>query len=190
MGHAEPKPWTLDEFLTWERGQSERYEYVCGVVRMMTGGTNDHRTIMLNLGAWLRDRVRPLGCRAFVEGPKVLADEQSAYPDVSVVCGEVRPKDDCVTDAVLIAEILSPTTEGYDRGAKWRLYQNLPSLRHYLLISQDGCAVDLYTREGDGWRPLRFGALDQSLPLTALDLELPLADLYEDSSVASTPSER
>ena len=190
MGRAEPRPWTLDEFLTWERGQPDRYEFIDGVVRLMTGGSNDHRTIMGNLFAWLRNRVRPRGCRAFVEGPKVLVDDHSLYPDVSVVCGEVRPKDDCVTDAVLIAEVMSPSTEGYDRGAKWRLYRNLPSLRHYLLISQDGCAVDLYSREGDGWRPLRFTDLDQSLPLTALDLDLPLADLYEDSSVVSPPSER
>lgn len=190
MGHAEPKPWTLDEFLSWERAQSERYEYIDGVVRMMTGGTKRHSVILGNLYAALRHRLRGSGCRPYVDTPKIIVHSQCLYPDVFVTCGDERMEEDYVVDAVLIAEVLSSSTQAYDRGAKWRLYQTIPALRHYLLVSQDGCAVDLFTREEDGWRPLRCVGLDQSLPLTAFDFDLPLAELYEDSSItAITTSE-
>ncbi len=184
MAHAEPKPWTLDDFLAWERTQPERYEFVDGAIRMMVGGTNDHRTIALNIAAGLRERLRGAGCRAFVEGPKVVADGQSMYPDVAVVRGAIDPKADFVADAVLIAEVLSRSTAGFDAGAKWQAYRELPSLQHYLLVSQDACAVDLYTRDGEGWRLMRYARSDQVLPLTALGIEMPLAEVYEDSSAA------
>jgi Uma2 family endonuclease len=183
MGYAEEKPWTLGDFLAWERVQPEKYEFVGGVVRMMAGGTNDRRTVILNLGAWLKDRVRPRGCRAFVEGPRVLSDDMSAYPDVTVVCGAVEGKDDFVDAPVLIAEVLSPSTEAFDRGAKWLRYQGIPSLRHYLLISQDAAAIDLFSREGDRWSYSHVGGLDSTVALPALGLAMPLRDLYQDTSV-------
>lgn len=184
MGHAEPRPWTLDEFLDWERAQAERYEYVGGVIRMMTGGSNDHRRILGNAYRALANRLVGGGCEAFVEGPKILVHDQSLYPDVAVICGEVLPKADYAVDAVVIVEVLSPSTDAYDRGAKWQAYQALPSLRHYLLVSQDACVVDLYTREGDGWRPMRFKGQESTVPLTALEFDLPIAELYRNSPAA------
>lgn len=192
MGHAEQRPPTLDEFLAWESVQPERYEYVDGLITMMTGGTFAHTDIKGNLFAALRTRLRGSGCRPLIEGPKLLFDGQCLYPDVAVICGETRPQDDVMTDAVLIAEVLSPTTEARDRGRKWATYRGLPSLQHYLLIAQDAVLVEIFTREGDGWRWMRCSSPDDCLALTAVGVELPLAEVYEDIPVAavSTTAER
>lgn len=184
MGYAEPRPWTLDEFLAWERAQPERYEYVDGVIRMMTGGTNDHCRIVGNLFRAIANRLEGMPCDAFVEGPKIVSRQQSLYPDVAVICGPVPPSDDFVTDATLIAEVLSASTEAYDRTAKWATYQHLASLQYYLMVSKDDCMVDIQIREADGWRPVRYRGLDLCLDLPALGIALPMLDIYRGTAAA------
>lgn len=180
MGHAKEKPLTLEAFLAWERAQSERFEFLDGDVRLMVGGSHDHRTILGNLYSALRGRVRPLGCRAMVAGPKILTGNSCLYSDVSVICGPVAPKDDFSESPVLVAEVLSPSTEAYDRGAKWQRYQTMPSLRCFLLVSQDDCIVEVYARDNGRWSYSRLSGCDQVL--SVLGVDIPLADIFEDSS--------
>lgn len=181
MGYAKQKPLTLNEFLAWERAQPDRYEFVDGDVRLMVGDTHDHRTILGNLYSALRGRVRPMGCRAMVEGPKILAESACLYPDVSVICGPIPPKEDFAENPILIAEVLAPSTEAHDRGAKWQRYQTIPSLRHFLLVSEDACVVEVYSREDGGWSYRRLSGCDQALPVFGFDI--PLADIFDESSV-------
>lgn len=184
MGYAEPRPWTLDEFLAWEQAQPERYEYVDGVIRMTTGGSRRHSMIIGNLYNALRTRLLERGCTTYVDVPKVLADNQCLYPDLVVTCGDSDSleddvlDEDVISDAVLVAEVLSPKTQGFDRGAKWQACQKVPSLLYYVLVSQAECAVDLYSRVDGGWRPMRLDHMDQALPLTSLGLEVPLKEIY------------
>ncbi|HEY0837658.1 MAG TPA: Uma2 family endonuclease [Azospirillum sp.] len=179
MGQPPPKPWTVAEFLDWERQQPERYEFVDGVIRMMTGGTNQHSRIKRNLGAALHAALRGRPCEAWVEGPKVVTAMTGTYPDAVVSCGPVDPAGDRIEDPVVIVEVLSRTTADYDRGGKWVGYQSIPSLQHYLLVSQDEPRVDVFTRDGDGWRLHVFTGLDTSIPLPAIDCALAMADVYE-----------
>lgn len=184
MGYAEPRPWTLDEFLAWERQQAGRYEYVGGVIRMMTGGSRRHSMIIGNLYNALRTRLLERGCTAYIDVPKVLADNQCLYPDVVVTCGNGDLLDDegldedVISDAVLVAEVLSPKTQSLDRGAKWQAWQKMPSLQYYVLVSQVDCTVELYSRIDDGWRPVRLDQIDQALPLPGLGIEVPLNEIY------------
>lgn len=115
MASALPKPWIVDEFRSWDREQEERYELVDGVVRMMTGGSNAHAAVKGHLFAALRTSVRE-PCRVFVDGPKVVTTNASLYRDVVATCAPVVMADDTVREPVLIAEILSRTTAGHDRG--------------------------------------------------------------------------
>ena len=150
MASALPRPWTVDEFLDWEREQAERYELVDGVVRMMTGASNAHAAVKGNVYASLRGLI-PAPCRVFVDGPKVVTASASLYPDVVVTCAPVVMTDDTVREPRLIAEVLSRTTAHHDRSTKWLAYREIASLVHYLLVWQDVRRVELFSRRGAGW---------------------------------------
>ncbi|HYH40182.1 MAG TPA: Uma2 family endonuclease [Azospirillum sp.] len=179
MGQPLPKPWTVAEFLEWERQQPERYEFVDGVIRMMTGGTNQHSRIKRNISTALQNALRGRTCEPWVEGPKVVTAVSTTYPDAVVNCGDVDAKDDRIENPVVIIEVLSRTTADHDRGGKWVAYQGIPSLQHYLLVSQDEPRVDVFTRDGTGWRLEVMTGLDAHIALPAIDCTLTLAEVYE-----------
>ena len=190
MASALPKPWTVDEFLAWEREQAERYEFVDGVVRMMTGGSNAHAAVKGNLFAALRAAVKATfgayrasrylrqECRVFVDGPKVVTATASLYPDVLVTCAPVVMADDTVREPALIAEVLSRTTAGHDRGAKWLAYREIEGLAHYVLVWQDVRRVELFSRRVDGWE-LVILEPPAVIELAALGVSLGFAELYD-----------
>ncbi len=181
-------PVTTAEFVAWESRQEARYEYLGGIVRMMVGGTLGHHGIGGNLFAFLHGRVRAQGCRIFQEAVKLTCPSGDVtYPDVMVVCGPVRPTDLAATNPVLIAEVLSPSTEPRDRGEKWQAYQSIDALRHYLLIHQTHWCVELFTRCGAGWETTSLTGQDAAVPLSALDITVPLAALYEDTGLPVHP---
>lgn len=184
MAEPLPKPWTLEDFLAWEAQQPERFEFVDGVVRMMVGGTANHNLIAINLIAWFHAKLRGSGCRAFSGDMKVIATAtgEGAYPDVSVTCRPFAPADTAITEPMLIAEVLSRSTADRDRGSKFEMYKAIPSLRCYLLVSQDRRTVDLYRRTAEGWQLIR--ANDQAaLELPELGCRLPLDAIYEGVAV-------
>jgi Uma2 family endonuclease len=178
-----PRPWTVDEFLEWERQQPERFEYVGGMIVMMVGGTSDHHTISGNLFAALRAALRGTGCRAYVEGMKVDAGAATSYPDVVVTCARVAPKQDLVVEPVVIVEVLSRSTESFDRGAKWLAYQTLPSLAQYVLVSQDELKVEVFERDQGAWRYTILGDPQAELAFAAGGCTMTLAQVYEDTSL-------
>ncbi|MFO7563095.1 MAG: Uma2 family endonuclease [Enhygromyxa sp.] len=177
---------SVEEFLEWESLQDERYELVDGLVRAMAGGTADHNTIGLNLVASLRAATRSGGCRVFAEGMKIIAAGAVMYPDVVVTCAPVPPKADSVTEPVLIIEVLSRSTHEIDRGRKWLAYQQIASLRQYVLVSQDQARVEIFQRNStpeQGWSYLVVTGLSATLTLEPSASALTLAEVYEDSSV-------
>ena len=192
MASALPRPWTVDEFLDWEREQAERYELVDGMIRMMTGGSNAHAAVKGNLYAALRGRLKAAAlvgayrasrylrpaCQAFVDGPKVVTDTASLYPDVMVTCSQVVMTDDSVREPVLIAEVLSRTTAGHDRSTKWLAYREIASLAHYLLVWQDVQRVELFSRRGSGW-DLVILEPPALIEVAALGVSLDFSELYE-----------
>lgn len=176
----------VDDFLDWERLQEERYEYLDGFVYMMVGGTLDHNTICLNIASTLRALLGSGPCRAFMEGVKVRAEAHVFYPDVLVACGDLPGKADITEEPVVVIEVLSPSTKDLDHGRKWEGYRRIASLRHYVLVSQDDPVVELFTREGEGWRYLELRGLDRVLRLDhPVAAEIPLATIYERTSAAA-----
>ena len=131
--------------------QAERYEFVEGIVRMMVGATLAHASIKGNVYAALRERLGGSRCRVFVDGPKVVTATASMYPDAVVTCApDLAPDADAVPEPVLILEVLSRSTEQFDRGGQWRAYQELASLRYFLLVAQHECRVEAYRRTRSG----------------------------------------
>jgi Uma2 family endonuclease len=187
MSIALKLPRTLDEFLAWEERQTERYEFLGpGRLRLMAGGSDRHNDIAVNIVAALAGRLRGGPCRVRVADLKVSTPTgRSLYPDVFVRCTPRQPTEVVVDDPVVVFEVLSPSTVGYDRGEKRDLYRSIPSLMHHVLVSQDRAEVEVATRAADGrWGdPAPLRGPDATLRLDALGIDLPLAEIYADAEL-------
>src|ERR1043166_1184788 len=152
---VEKETYTEDEYLALEQSTLGRWEFIGGKIRAMSGGTDDHNTIAVNIGGTLRNALASRGCRVYVADMKIhTGNGVNTFPDVAVVCGPRqyhRDKTDIITNPVLIAEVLSDSTQGYDRGEKFDHYKTIPSLIDYLLVVPNEARVLLYTRMEDHW---------------------------------------
>jgi Uma2 family endonuclease len=191
MKSAEYNPISEADYLALEARSPVRHEYVAGEIFAMTGACVRHNVIALNLATALRTHLRGTPCRALMEGVKLrLRKERSYfYPDVMVTCEsrllELDAEQQAVEEPILVAEILSPATEGIDRREKLRAYRTLPSLREYVLVSQDSCRVEIHRRRGEvGWTIITCEAGD-TVELASVELALPIAEIYFESGVAS-----
>jgi len=169
---------TAEEFLAWEREQPERYEFVDGEVFGMVGASLAHAEIAGNLCAMLRAALLPRGCKVYQSDVKVPVERRYFYPDVVVRCGPRDPRGEAVTEPVLIAEVLSPSTRRYDQAQKWDYYQRLPSLRSCLLIDQQRVSVHVYQRNGAVWTYRSHITLDEVVVLDEPACRLHVAELY------------
>lgn len=174
-------------FLAWEERQEERFEYVDGCVRAMVGAALAHNILIGNLAAALRPTFRGTPCRVFTEGVKLKVGSNIVYPDVMVSCAFTSLRQTVVDDALLVAEVLSPSSEKVDRERKLRLYTTLPGLRHYLLIAQEYQWVQVFSRQGGGW--LYTSVTDPAAVVVLGDgagdgvADVAMAALYEDTDV-------
>jgi Uma2 family endonuclease len=184
MPTAPPPEVTPEEYLARERVAETRSEYIAGRIHAMTGASRRHNVIAGNVFAQLHAQFRGRPCEVFVSDMrvKVSATGTYAYPDVVALCGAPELEDayvDTLLNPAVIFEVLSESTERYDRGQKFAQYRRLGSLREYVLVSQDRVLVEHFARQGDVWVLTEFDDLDDSLPLPSLDAALPLADVYE-----------
>ena len=177
---------SFDDWLAIERtATDQRSEYVAGEVFAMAGGTEEHNLIVLNVGAELRNQLKGRPCRVYPSDMRlhIASDDVATYPDVMVICGERRFHDgrrDVVTNPTLIVEVLSDSTEAYDRGDKFRHYRNIESLRAYLLLSQYRVQAELFLRQPDGtWSLSSYQDPSESIPLRVIEAELALAEVYD-----------
>lgn len=187
--------YTEEEYFTLEDHSHARWEFLpdtpvprgprLGRIRAMSGGTLDHGAIAGNLITALNGALRGAGiqtCRVFGSDVKVHTVEgRNTYPDVGVVCGKPafhRGRRDILTNPILVAEVLSPSTQGDDRSEKWVSYQTVPALQHYLILTANRARVEIYTREASGWHFEAWEGLESQIALPALGVTLALADIY------------
>lgn len=185
-----PPPWTVEEFLAWEREQEERHEYVDGVIRMMTGGTLDHNTITGNVASGLRSGRRGGPCRVFALTVKVVAGFATLYPDVVTTRTPGSGQSDVVPEPEIVVEVLARSTQGFDRGPKLDAYQRIASLKQYVLIAQDEIRVSVYEREDGGWRYRTLQDPEARLEFPAAGATLALAEIYDGTTVAEAAKGR
>ena len=190
MGHAElqTRRYTPEEYLALEEKSEVRHEYFDGEIFAMAGASKSHNLLAQNLTLSLRAPLRGTGCQVFMEDVRLVVEENShyVYPDVLVTCDPADRRDPyLIRQPVLIAEILSPSTAEYDRTEKFKQYQKLPSLRHYLLVSQTAWVVEWFRRDEAGqWIYTLLSEPADVLEIPDLGLRLPLAELYDDTDVA------
>jgi Uma2 family endonuclease len=183
----QPKPHlSFEDWLAGERASLEgRSEYFGGEVFAMTGASAAHNAIVMNVGSELRAQMKGRPCQVFANDMKVRVRtaDAGAYPDLVAFCERPEFQDgrqDVLLNPSLIVEVLSDSTEAYDRGGKFALYRQFPSLREYLLISQHRVQAELYTRGADNrWTLSDFSALTDRIPLASVDCTLALAEVYD-----------
>jgi len=174
---------TPEEYFTWEEQQLERHEYIDGEVYAMSGGTQNHSDIAGNLLTLLKSHLRGGGCKTFNSDLriKIFESNKYVYPDLSVTCDD-RDKStpQYITYPCLIVEVLSPSTEAYDRGNKFKLYRKNPSLRDYVLVDSSKMAIDLYRKDESGnWNIINYEAGD-AIELKSINLIFQIEQVYED----------
>ena len=179
-----PPPWTVEEFLALEREQEERHEYVDGVIRLLAGGTLDHNTIAGNVASGLRSQGGAGRWRVFALTVKVVSGFATLYPDVVATHAPGSGQSDIVPEPEIVVEVLARSTQGFDRGPKLDAYQEIPSLKQYVLIAQDEIRVSVYEREEGSWRYRALQDLDARLEFAAAGAKLTLAEIYAGTTVA------
>ena len=179
------KPYlTPQEYLAIERAAQERSEYLDGGMVTMTGGSRNHNLIAGNVFGELRQQLKDRSSEVYANDLRVRVSDTGlyTYPDVVVVRGEPRFEDehfDTLLNPTLIVEVLSPTTESYDRGKKFEHYRALGSLAEYLLVSQDEPRIERFLRQDGGvWLFVEVAGLDAALALPSIGCELRLAEVY------------
>jgi Uma2 family endonuclease len=173
------------EYLARERLADVRSEFYRGEILVMGGGSPRHSLIKTNLLCELRNALKGRPCTAYdsVLRIRVSATGLYTYPDASVICGELEFDDqqrDTVLNPTLLAEVLSESTEAYDRGKKFGHYRQLASLQEYLLVAQDSPRLERFARNPDGtWTLTVVSGMDQSLDLPAIGVRLSLAEVFD-----------
>jgi Uma2 family endonuclease len=179
--------YTLEEYLELDRTSEERLEFWDGEVFCMSGGSRSHDQIIINCIVKLSARLGASKCRVFSADMriKVPSAPPYRYGDLSALCGEAEFEEvsgvDTLVNPELIVEVLSPSTEAYDRGDKFTHYKSIPTLREYLLVSQHRPHVTHLFKQDDGkWIHSEANDLESSIRLQSLDCELPLSEIYRD----------
>ncbi|HKY03763.1 MAG TPA: Uma2 family endonuclease [Blastocatellia bacterium] len=189
MARNPKMPVTPEQYLALERDAEQRSEYLDGEMVAMTGASRRHNLIVTNLVGELRQQLKGKPCEVYASDMrvKVLASGLYTYPDVVVVCGEPRFEDehvDTLLNPTLIIEVLSESTESYDRGKKFGYYRTINSVTEYLLIAQDKLRVERYVKQGDDrWLYSEAASLDETIELSSVECALALKEVYDKVSL-------
>jgi Uma2 family endonuclease len=174
---------TAEEYLELERRSEEKHEFLDGEMFAMSGASADHNNIVWNIAGILHSQLRGGPCRASIADMRlqVTATGLYTYPDIVVACGERRFGElDTLLNPILIIEVLSPSTEAYDRGKKFGHYRTIETLQEVVLVSQDRIDVERFSRQPKGdWLLSEAKRLEDRLSLPAIGCELLLAAVYE-----------
>jgi Uma2 family endonuclease len=184
---AATRSWfTFREYVDLEEFSTVKHEFLDGQVWAMAGGTPEHAAIIANVIASLSTQLRGRRCRVFSSDLRIRIPTTGlgTYPDVSVVCGQIEidrddPKGHTIVNPTVVVEVLSPSTEAYDRGEKLDHYRRLVAVQEIVLVAHDARRIEVWRRAGGDWdHPIveREGAAE----LRSIDCELPIADVYRD----------
>lgn len=176
---------TPEEYLEMERKAEYKSEYFDGEIFAMAGAKRNHTKIVGNLCGLLWQHLKGKDCEFHPNDMRVFVPKTGlyTYPDLVVVCGEPKFQDkvfDTLLNPILIIEVLSDTTETYDRGKKFQHYRSIESLQEYVLVSQDEARIEKYVKQGDGfWILSEAVGLDAKIKLDAIDCELALSEVFD-----------
>jgi Uma2 family endonuclease len=183
MSAVSKQRWTVEEYLALERSSDEKHEYIDGEIYAMVGVTERHAAITMNTGFRLYGQFLDRDCRVYASDLRVRVPLRAyVYPDLVVVCGEAQFEDAArmtLLNPVVAIEVLSNSTERYDRVVKYELYREIPSMREYVMIAQHEARIDRFLWQEDGeWKHKDAVGLDAVLELVSIGCTLKLVDVY------------
>lgn len=174
---------TPEEYLVLERRAEFRHEYRDGIITAVAGTSKEHIRIVVNLAREIDTQLLERPCEVYVTDLRlaVMNADLYTYPDLAAVCGEPRFLDDqfdTLLNPNVLIEVLSPSTQAYDRGEKFERYKQIESLREYVLVAQDRVHVERFERRGDEWILTEYDQIDDTLRLESIGCEVPLRRIY------------
>lgn len=195
MSAVRQQTMSVEEYLAFERASEEKHEYLNGEIFLMSGASNNHNLIVGTTLGIFYVQLRNTGCIYYPSDMRIRVSETGlyTYPDISVVCDppqlDKSAYQDTLLNPTLIVEVLSPSTESYDRGRKFQHYRALESLQEYVLIAQDSPHIERYLRQPSGeWLLADATGLDARIELSSIGCTLALADVYEKVTFEDSPA--
>jgi Uma2 family endonuclease len=178
---------TFDEYLVLEQDSGIKHEFLGGQVWAMSGGTPEHAAVTANVTTLLSNALRNQACRTYSSDlrMRVQATGLGTYPDVTVICGHLEldpedPKKHTAINPRVLVEVLSPSTEDYDRGEKLGHYKKIPTVAEVVLVAHDRQEVEIVRREADGSWSREIARAGEVARLASIGCELPVAEIYRD----------
>lgn len=187
MGEKKLDFYTIEDYIRFEENSETKNEYEKGYIYSMSGGTLDHALIINNINSEVRNKInqKNIECTPFGTEARLHIDEAESfvYPDGMVVCGDIENSENdknSVTNPVLIIEVLSESTERYDRGDKFHKYATLKSFKEYILISQEKYLIDQFFRKSENlWEMQTITGEESIIKIKSLNIEIKLSDIYQ-----------
>jgi Uma2 family endonuclease len=185
------KNFTIEEYLELETAATEKSEYYKGEIFAMSGALLPHNIIAVNVLVSLHQKLKGKGCRPFNSDMRIHIEKNTlfTYPDISVVCGEPKTFNNDnfnLLNPLVIVEVLSKSTKNYDRGDKFKLYRDIPTLKEYILIDSQTVSVEIFRiNEKNHWELEELVSIEDSLTIAALKLAISLEDIYDGTNLLS-----
>jgi Uma2 family endonuclease len=176
---------TVEEYLAMEKDSLEKHEFFRGEIFAMAGAGARHNVIFSNLFGELAHRLKGKPCRPYGSDLRIHVAENTlfTYPDISIICGEIVPSkldEDTATLPIVLIEILSPSTKNYDRGGKFILYRDIPTLKEFILIDTEAIGIEVFRVNAHGhWELEEYRSIDHTLTINAVNVQLSLQEIYE-----------
>lgn len=176
---------TVAEYLEMEKASQEKHEYFQGEIFSMSGAGINHNRIFSNLFGEICDKLKGKTCEPFGSDMRMHNPNNTlfTYPDISIYCNDVKQSnadDETFIEPTVIIEILSPSTKNYDRGHKFDLYKDIPSLKEYILIDSESISVEaFYLNDKQNWELIEYKAIEDALKFVSMGFEVKLSDIYK-----------
>ena len=175
---------TPEEYVALENQSEIKHEYHAGRMYAMSGASMPHNEIQVNLYREVSTKLKGSSCKSYPSDLRIWIEEAGSmtYPDLSIFCAKptsVKGLSNSFVNPICIIEVLSPSTESYDRGKKFDIYRQIPTLQEYVLIAQSEPAADLFRRQANGnWDYVPLRGVNAVLELTSASIQLPLSEIY------------
>jgi Uma2 family endonuclease len=185
------KKFTIEEYLDYENASAEKHEYYKGEIFAMSGASDRHNVIFSNFFGELAHRLKGKNCRPYGSDMRIHIPENSlyTYPDISIICKDFigSNKEDNPRYPTVLVEILSPSTKSYDRGDKFTIYRDIPTLKEYILVDSEKIHVEAFRiNDNNHWELEEYKKIEETLLIKALQLSIPLPEIYEGTKLQTT----